>query len=53
MLSREFSPDEQRAAGELEMNYFFTFRRLAQMIAEGTYPFEGDELRVRGGAAGQ
>ncbi len=43
VLSREFSPDEQRDPGELEMNYFFTFRRLAQMIAEGIYPFEGDE----------
>ena len=32
-MSREFSPDEQRDPGELEMNYFFTFRRLAQ-IAE-------------------
>ena len=46
VLSREFSPDEQREPGELEMIYFFTFRRLAQMIAEGTYPFPGDEPEV-------
>ncbi len=43
VLSRDFSPDEQREPGELEMNYFFTFRRLAQMIAEGTFPFAVDE----------
>ncbi|MEM7285405.1 MAG: histidine kinase N-terminal domain-containing protein [Actinomycetota bacterium] len=43
LLSREFSPDEQREPGELEMNYFFTFRRLAQMIADGVFPFDGDE----------
>ena len=48
VLSREFAPDEQRDPGELEMNYFFTFRRLAQMISEGSYPFaavdaEGEE----------
>ncbi len=46
VLSREFSPDEQREPGELEMNYFFTFRRLAQMISEGTYPFPGDDLDI-------
>lgn len=46
VLSREFSPDEQRAPGELEMNYFVTFRRLAQMIAEGSYPFDFDEAEV-------
>ena len=42
VVAREFSPDEQRDPGELEMNYFFTFRRLAQMIAEGVYPFAED-----------
>ncbi len=46
VLSREFSPDEQREPGELEMNYFFTFRRLAQMIAEGVYPFAIDETEL-------
>ena len=46
VLSREFSPDEQREPGELEMSYFFTFRRLAQMIAEGTYPFPVDEGEI-------
>jgi two-component sensor histidine kinase len=46
VLAREFSPDEQREPGELEMNYFFTFRRLAQMIAEGVYPFAGDDSEL-------
>ncbi len=46
VLTRDFSPDEQRAPGELEMNYFFTFRRLAQMIADGVYPFAGDETEA-------
>lgn len=46
VLSREFSPDEQRDPGELEMNYFFTFRRLAQMIAEGTFPFAEDDAEL-------
>ena len=46
VMSREFSPDEQREPGELEMMYFFTFRRLAQMIAEGSYPFPVDEVEV-------
>jgi two-component sensor histidine kinase len=44
VLAREFSPDEQRDPGELEMNYFFTFRRLAQMIADGVYPFADDDF---------
>lgn len=39
VLVREFSPASQRAAGELELTYFTVFRRLGQMIAEGTYPF--------------
>ncbi len=43
VLCRDFSPDEQRAPGELEMNYFSIFRRLAQMIAEGAYPYATDE----------
>lgn len=46
VMSREFSPDEQREPGELEMMYFFTFRRLAQMIAEGSYPFPVDEVEI-------
>ena len=40
VLSRDFSPDDQRVAGDLEMTYFSLFRRLALMIAEGTFPFE-------------
>ncbi|MDG1846071.1 MAG: sensor histidine kinase [Acidimicrobiales bacterium] len=39
VLARDFSPDEERMAGDLEMTYFFLFRRIARMIAEGSYPF--------------
>lgn len=46
VLSRDFSPDEQRTPGELEINYFFAFRRLAGMIAEGGYPFRVDDAEV-------
>jgi two-component sensor histidine kinase len=44
VLAREFSPDEQRLPGELETTYFFLFRRLARMIAEGSYPYPVDEV---------
>jgi len=40
VLSRDFSPDDQRVAGELEMTYFSLFRRLAMMITEDCYPFQ-------------
>lgn len=40
VLSRDFSPDDQRVAGELEMTYFSLFRRLGVMISQGTYPFK-------------
>jgi two-component system, sensor histidine kinase PdtaS len=43
VLAREFSPDEQRLPGELETTYFFLFRRLARMIAEGAYPYDIDD----------
>jgi two-component sensor histidine kinase len=39
VLVREFSPEGQRVAGDLELTYFTVFRRLGQMIADGTYPF--------------
>lgn len=45
VLAREFSP-EMRDPGELELNYFITFRRLARMISEGTFPFPVDEVEV-------
>ena len=46
VVSRDFSPDHQREPGELETNYFVTFRRLAQMIAEGAFPYPVDETEV-------
>ena len=41
VLSRDFSPDDQRVAGELEMTYFSLFRKLGTMISQGKYPFKG------------
>ena len=41
ILSRDFSPDDQRVAGELEMTYFSLFRKLGIMISQGKYPFKG------------
>ena len=46
VLSRDFSPDEQRTPGELEITYFFLFRRLAQMIADGSFPYATDEPEI-------
>ncbi|MDP6298890.1 MAG: histidine kinase N-terminal domain-containing protein [Acidimicrobiales bacterium] len=40
VLSRDFSPDGQRVAGELEMTYFSLFRRLALMISQDCYPLQ-------------
>ncbi|MEC7845050.1 MAG: histidine kinase N-terminal domain-containing protein [Actinomycetota bacterium] len=40
VMSRDFSPDDQRVAGELEMTYFSLFRRLALMITQDCYPFQ-------------
>ena len=40
VLSRDFSPDGQRVAGDLEMTYFSLFRRLALMISQNCYPFQ-------------
>jgi two-component sensor histidine kinase len=46
VVSREYSPDTQREPGELELNYFQTFRRFARMIAEGTFPYPVDESEI-------
>ena len=46
LLSRDFSPDDQRAAGDLEMTYFSLFRRLGVMISQGKYPFKGAEAET-------
>ncbi len=42
VLAREFDPHMQRAAGVLENTYFSVFRRLAAMVADGTYPFPAE-----------
>jgi len=46
VLSRDFSPDDQRIAGELEMTYFSLFRKLGIMISQGKYPFKGTEAET-------
>lgn len=46
LLSRDFSPDDQRIAGELEMTYFSLFRRLGTMISQGSYPFKWIEAET-------
>ena len=42
VLAREFVPHLQRVAGELETTYFSVFRRLAAMVADGTYPYPAE-----------
>jgi two-component system, sensor histidine kinase PdtaS len=39
VLSRQFSPDMQRAPGDLEIAYFTACRRFDRMVAEGVFPF--------------
>tara|TARA_Y100000591_G_scaffold252108_1_gene223631 strand:+ start:67 stop:1317 length:1251 start_codon:yes stop_codon:yes gene_type:complete len=46
VLSRDFSPDDQRVAGELEMTYFSLFRKLGIMISQGIYPFKGAQAET-------
>tara|TARA_Y100000768_G_scaffold101384_1_gene74134 strand:- start:183 stop:1640 length:1458 start_codon:yes stop_codon:yes gene_type:complete len=46
ILSRDFSPDDQRVAGELEMTYFSLFRKLGVMISQGKYPFKGTQVET-------
>lgn len=41
VLTREWSTRISRHAGELEQSYLSIFDRLATMIAEGSFPFEG------------
>ena len=46
VLSREVSPDfaVRRDPGELERRYLDTFRRVAQMISRGRFPYKGEEV---------
>ena len=46
VLSREVSPDfaARRDPGELERRYLDAFRRFAQMIASGRFPYKGEEV---------
>jgi two-component sensor histidine kinase len=46
VLSREVAPDlaVRRDPGELERRYLETFRRFAQMIAAGRFPYKGEEV---------
>ncbi len=46
VLSRDFSPDDQRVAGELEMTYFSLFRKLGIMISQGKYPFKETQVET-------
>jgi two-component sensor histidine kinase len=41
VLSREWSPRTGRQPGELERTYLGIFQRFVVMIAEGSFPFEG------------
>jgi len=43
VLSREATPTVGRAPGELERTYVEIFNRFARMIAEGSYPFGGED----------
>ena len=40
VLTKEWSPRTGRQPGELERTYLAIFDRFAEMIAEGTFPFE-------------
>jgi two-component sensor histidine kinase len=42
VVTREWSPRVGRHAGELERTYLSIFRRLADMIADGSFPFPAE-----------
>jgi two-component system, sensor histidine kinase PdtaS len=46
LLSREEPMTMARRAGALERFYFATFDRFAHMIADGTFPFDVDEVEM-------
>lgn len=45
VLSREFAPHVETMSGDNETHSFSTFRRLATMIAHGTFPFRVETRR--------
>ncbi len=46
LLTRESSATFARRTGELERTYLETFQRFAQMIADGSFPFDLDEIEI-------
>lgn len=46
MVTREEPMTLIRRSGELERTYFETFDRFAHMIADGTFPFDVDEIEI-------
>ena len=44
ILVREYHPTETRMAGQLETAYFSAFRKLAKMVADGSYPFPEETI---------
>jgi two-component sensor histidine kinase len=46
MVTREEPMTLIRRSGELERTYFETFDRFANMIAEGMFPFDVDEIEI-------
>jgi two-component sensor histidine kinase len=46
MVTREEAMTLIRRSGELERTYFETFDRFAHMIADGTFPFDVDEIEI-------
>src|SRR3954447_11212884 len=46
LLTREESMTLARRSGELERTYFDVFDRFARMIADGTFPFDVDEVEM-------
>ncbi len=46
LVTREESMTLARRSGELERTYFEVFDRFARMIADGTFPFDVDEVEM-------
>jgi len=46
VVTRDLNPTPGRRAGHLERLYLEVFDRLAGMVAEGSFPFVGDETEV-------
>src|SRR5436189_1623359 len=46
LLTRESSATFARRSGELERTYLETFQRFAQMIADGSFPYDIDEIEI-------